>query len=215
MVGPLSGHRSYSHSGTTTKLSMLARLCGRQWQLNKDAAGELRFFGPTSSLHFSESISSSILNFADIDGAKSISHWRSRIPPETQQQLLDWYWTYHHPVLQVVHKKSFIDGMATGRTQYFSELLLCCIFACGARISDRPEFRSLSLVANDTEEDEVPALVKIATALLEIEMKRPSVTTIQSLLLLSVIDCASSNDTRGWLYTGNIHYATLSFPLAF
>jgi hypothetical protein len=189
-------------------LSMLARLCGGQCQLNRDESGQLRFFGPTSSLHVTESVSSSILNWGNIDGTRSVSQWQTIIPPDLQQDLLDLYWTYQHPVLHVVHKKAFLDGMMSHQTPYFSELLLCCILACAARMSDRPEVRALVFLADDAGDDEVPFLATTVTALLEVELRRPGITTVQSLLLLSVMDCARSNDTKGWLYAGKSSYCT-------
>jgi hypothetical protein len=187
---------------SNTPLSMLARLCGGQWQLNRDASGQLRCFGPTSSLHVTESVSSSILGWGNIDETRSVSQWQTLIPPDLQRDLLDLYWTYQHPVLQVVHKKAFLDGMASRQTPYFSELLLCCVFACAARMSDRPEVRALVFLADDAGGDEVPFLATTVTSLLEVELRRPGITTVQSLLLLSVMDCARSNDTKGWLYAG-------------
>jgi hypothetical protein len=146
MATPLSSMPEQSQPNNP--LSMLARLCGGQWQLNRDAAGQLRCFGPTSSLHVTESVSSSILNWGNIDGTRS-SQWQSLIPPDLQRDLLDLYWRYQHPVLQVVHKKAFLDGMMNRQTPYFSELLLCCIFACAARMSNRSEVRALVFLADD------------------------------------------------------------------
>jgi hypothetical protein len=185
-------------------LTMLARLCGGQWQLNRDAAGQLRCFGPTSSLHVTESVSSSILDWGNIHGIQSVSQWQTVIPPDLQQDLLDLYWTYQHPVLQVVHKEAFLDGMRNQTTTYFSELLLCCILACAARMSDLPEVRTLVYLADDAGDDEAPFLSTTITGLLDVELRRPSITTVQSLLLLSVMDCARSNDTKGWLYCGKL-----------
>ena len=182
--------------------SMLARLCGGQWQLSRDSTGQLRCFGPTSSLHVTESVSSSILSWGSIDGTRSISQWQTYIPPDLQQNLLELYWTYQHPVLQVVHKNAFLDGMSNRQTPYFSDLLLCCIFVCAARMSDRPEVQALVTLNDEAGDDEVPFLIKTVTALLEVELRRPGITTVQSLLLLSVNDCARSNDTKGWLYAG-------------
>ena len=92
--------------------------------------------------------------------------------------------------------------MATGQTRYFSTLLLYCIFACAARISDRQDIRALAVSQDDDLDEEQPYFIKRATELLEQELKRPQITTVQSLQLLSVLDCARSNDTKGWMFTG-------------
>ena len=90
----------------------------------------------------------------------------------------------------MIHKESFLHDMQTGQTRYFSTLLLYCVFACAARISDREDIRALALPSAEDLEDEQPYFVKKALQLLEEELKRPQITTIQALQLLSVIDCA-------------------------
>ena len=181
--------------------SIIERLCGAKWQLNSDEGGQLHFYGPTSSLHLTESVSSSILQWGLSTTGGDLQN-QLDVAPELQNYLLDLYWNHQHTVLQVVHKESFLNDMATGRTRYYSKLLLYCIFACAARISDRPDIRALALPLEDDVEDEQPYFVKRATELLEFELKRPQITTIQSLQLLSVMDCSRSNDTKGWLYSG-------------
>ena len=105
-------------------------------------------------------------------------------------------------MLQVFDRETFLRGMETRQTQYFSQALLYCVFACAARISDRLPVRALVIPANDDLEDEQPYLIATATRLIEQELKRPQITTIQALLLLSVLHCALSKDTKGWLLTG-------------
>lgn len=197
---PVESPSSMNANSQDSPLSLLARLCSGQDQLNVDSAGQLRFFGPTSSLHVTESVSSSILNWETIR-SRPTTHWQSLLSPSLQNELLELYWTFQNPVLQVVHKEAFLEGMLTG-SQYYSDLLLCCILASAARISDSAEVRALALVRDEIGDEDVPYFVKIATTLLEQELRRPSITTVQSLLLLSVADCANGNDTKGWLYAG-------------
>jgi hypothetical protein len=184
---------------------LIARLCGSRWQLNSDEEGHLHFYGPTSSLHLTENISSSILQGGD--HAASIDNRVSDVAPELQAYLLNLYWKYHNSILQIVHKEAFLNDMATGQTKYYSTLLLYCIFACAARLSDRKDIRALSVSQDDDIEEEQPYFVRRATELLEQERKRPHITTVQSLQILSVLDCARSNDTKGWMFTG--HYVLL------
>tara|TARA_R110002003_G_scaffold32_15_gene2050 strand:- start:1274 stop:1465 length:192 start_codon:yes stop_codon:yes gene_type:complete len=56
--------------------------------------------------------------------------------------------------------------------------------------------------SNDDLQDEQPFLVAMASKLVDKELKKPQITTIQALLLLSVIHCSSSQDTKGWLLVG-------------
>ena len=63
------------------------------------------------------------------------------------------YWTYQHPVLGCIHKEAFLEGMKVGRGPYFSRCLMYCILASGARISERPEIRAMTLPP--TEQDKL------------------------------------------------------------
>ena len=159
--------------------SLIAQLCGgAQWQLNRDEGGQMHFYGPTSSLHLTEQRSSSLLQWGPINGGGD--QGLQEVAPELQAYLLSLYWTYQHTVLQVVHKEAFLRDMESGETRYFSKLLLYCIYACAARISDRPDIRALALPTDEDVEDEQPYFVKKATELLVQELKRPQITTIQS-----------------------------------
>jgi hypothetical protein len=159
--------------------SLIAQLCGgAQWQLNRDEGGQMHFYGPTSSLHLTEQRSSSLLQWGPVNGgSEQVSQ---DVAPELQSYLLNLYWTYQHTVLQVVHKEAFLRDMQTGQNRYFSKLLLYCIYACAARISERPDIRALALPTDEDIDDEQPYFVKKATELLVIELKRPQITTIQS-----------------------------------
>lgn len=103
--------------------------------------------------------------------------------------------------------------METGQTKYFSRALLYCVLACAARISGRPDIKALAVPADDDIENEQPFLVATATKLLDQELKRPQLTTIQALLLLSVTQCALSRNTKGWLYTGDACRLAIDFGL--
>lgn len=195
-----------AHASPVTNESptnVIARLCSRRWQLNSDSEGQLKFFGPTSSLHLTESVSSSIFgSWGDISVHEAA--WVVEdIDPETQDHLLDLYWTFQHTVLQVFHKETFLHSREMKQANYFSKALLYCIFACAARISPRPDVRSLALPTDGDLDDEQPYLISTATKYLEEELKRPGITTIQSLLLLSVVYCGLGRDTKGWLLTGD------------
>ena len=196
--------------------NLIARVLGGQWQLNKDEGGQVHYYGPTSSLHLTENVSNSIMQWGNTSlGRSSLpelnhaslcasipltrsnlteslgSHQHVQdVAPDLQIYLLDLYWKFQNTVLQMIHKESFLHDMQTGQNRYFSTLLLYCVFACAARISDREDIRALALPSAEDLEDEQPYFVKKALQLLEEELKRPQITTIQSLQLLSVIDCA-------------------------
>ncbi|KAF7559279.1 hypothetical protein G7046_g4886 [Stylonectria norvegica] len=178
--------------------NMIVRLCGGKRQLNSDRAGRLRFFGPTSSLHLMESVTSSVL----IRESGGVTHpsWQDEFPVAVQDYLFDLYWTYQHQVLPCIHKEAFLRDMRNGDSKYCSTLLVYCILTRAAAISDQPGLRALALA--DDAEDDAPYLVRKCVQLLDADLDTPGITTCQSLQLLSEMHCAISHDTKGWMYAG-------------
>lgn len=192
--------------------NIISRLCGRQWKLNSDEEGQYKFFGPTSSLHLTESVSSSLASGCphrlpedtSVDGI--IDH-------DTHLHLLDTYWTYQHTILQIFDREEFLEGLKKKQGKYYSKGLLYAIYACAARISDRPHLRAMVVPPlDDLNSQNEPPLVTIATKLVNKELERPRVTTIQALLLMSVIYCSLGKDTQGWLSAGKSHMQSLEIP---
>ena len=93
--------------------------------------------------------------------------------------------------------------MERGKGPYYSKLLLLCILASAARLSPDPCIRSLSMGCEDEAQRDKKSLFKQAEAALEKEISKPSITTIQSLCLLSILYCIQSNDSRGWMLSWN------------
>ncbi|KIX92802.1 uncharacterized protein Z520_11465 [Fonsecaea multimorphosa CBS 102226] len=181
--------------------SLISRLCEAQGRLNSKDDGQLRYFGPTSSLHLTESVTSIFKYCSDV--SKFGADIEKDVPWAMQQYLLDLYWKYQHNILHIIHKEAFLAGMQTQQGPYFSRCLLLCLLASAARISVSPEIRALSVPADDDETGEKPILTRQAEEALEEELLSPGLTTIQSLMLLSIIDCCQSNDSRGWMRSGN------------
>lgn len=188
-------------SSSISSESIITRLCGTRIRLNSGVdGGHSRYFGPTSSLHLTESVAS-ILSYCDTV-SRNGSEFEKEIPEAMQQYLLGLYWKYQHNVMRIIHKEAFLAGLEAGRGPYYSRCLLLCILASGARISANPEIRALSIASVDEDNVEKPALFKLAQEALEQDLLNPSITTIQSLMLLSVLDCVQSDDMGGWLKSG-------------
>ncbi|EFR00993.1 hypothetical protein MGYG_03994 [Nannizzia gypsea CBS 118893] len=180
--------------------NIIARLCDGRYQLNYDSNGQLRYFGPTSSLHLTDTVATSIVrSWGEYQVSPKIEV--CEIDAETQDYLLNLYWKFQHTELQILHKDAFLHDMATGQTKFYSKALLYCIMSCAARISHRPEIRAMVLTPGLSATDELPPLFAAASKLVDEELKNPQITTIQCLLLLSVIYCAFSQDTKGWVLT--------------
>jgi hypothetical protein len=125
-----------------------------------------------------------------------------RIDPGTQEHLLAVYFRHQPTAIQMIDQEEFLMGMRSGQSKCFSKALLCTVYACAARISDRPQVRALAIPSHDGLEGEQPFLMTTASKLLDDELKKPQVTTIQALLLFSYAHCAFSNDSKGWLLVG-------------
>jgi hypothetical protein len=203
---PIGG--SGQHIQTMTELepgeTIISRLWGTHGRFNDNTPGKLRYFGPTSSLHLTDSVTSIFLYCNDI--SRSGPDIEKDIPWAMQQYLLDLYWKYHHDALHVIHKGAFLAGMEAGQSPYFSRCLLLCVLASGARCSVSPNIRAMAVSVDASDPSARPILTRQAEEALEKELQSPGVTTIQSLMLLSNLDCCHSNDSRGWMRMGKIVY---------
>ncbi|PGH04288.1 hypothetical protein AJ79_07135 [Helicocarpus griseus UAMH5409] len=200
-------HRSYPKPSINRPFptNIISRLCDGRYQLD----GTIRYAGPTSSLHLA------LDETNDNEAWSALETWGGNlkgspdngdfeVDPDTEDYLLNLYWKYQHTELQVFHKGAFERDMAAGKTQFYSKALLYCVMACAARISSRPEIRAMVLPPDTAYRGKISSpmagqqcLFAAASRLLEEERKQPQITTIQSLLLLSVIYCAFSNDMKG------------------
>ncbi|KAF2801807.1 uncharacterized protein BDZ99DRAFT_213348 [Mytilinidion resinicola] len=104
VFSPASESSRSDASKSSNSDNMIVRLCGGQRQLNSDRVGRLRFFGPTSSLHLAESVTSSVL-IRESNGTRSQLQWQDEFPLDLQQHLLNLFWTYQHQVLPIIHKE--------------------------------------------------------------------------------------------------------------
>ncbi|CAK7230244.1 hypothetical protein SBRCBS47491_007521 [Sporothrix bragantina] len=210
-VSPSSNQSDLSgRSGSGASDNMIIRLCGGYRQLNSDRVGRLRYFGPTSSLHLAESVTSSILLREPAATHTGGVQWQDAVSSALQDHLFELYWKYQHQVIPIVHKEAFLQDFKSGQTKYCSKLLVHCILARAAAISDRPDIRAMALVEDEVNEDP-PLLVRRCADLLDAELNQPGITTLQSLELLSEIYCVVSNDTKGWMDAGGA--SRLAFEL--
>ncbi|OQV03677.1 Fungal specific transcription factor domain-containing protein [Cladophialophora immunda] len=195
--------------------SLIDRLCAAEPRLCTDRAGRLHFYGPSSSLHTAESISS-WFTFTDAIYTETPHQTARELPVQLQEHLLDQYWKFQHGVIQVVNREAFLNDMKVGRCQYYSKALLYAIFASAARVSDYPEIRALVVPPEaGSLRFEEPYLFKKASTLVEEELRHDaSVTTVQALALLSVLCCCyAGSDGRGWMDSGRAVRLAFEFGL--
>jgi len=183
-----------------TPNTLIARLCAEKSHFHADESGQVRFYGPTSSLHTNEKVSYTFMKW---DDGNLDTDDEDGIAPMLRDHLLDRYWKFQHTVLQVVHREAFLQDMQAGRSRYYNKALLYAILANAAVFSEAWEIRALALSKDEDPEGSKPYLLRKATELVEQEIENNvGVTTIQSLQLLSAVHCRRGADTKGWLESG-------------
>lgn len=179
-----------------------------------DEHGEVTFHGPTS--RFSAGPIDEFARRRRSDDAQSVDFagysgmlqqvWQPLIaskteadlgaPPMLVMKLLTFYWTWQYPLHNYIYKPCFIMDMALGGP-YYSKFLLHCILALAARHLKAEDEDNKNAHHGET-------FLEIAKGLLvnELGAPRPSIPTIQGLLILSGRQCAVGKTSEGWLYAG-------------
>ncbi|ODQ54630.1 hypothetical protein SAICODRAFT_5832 [Saitoella complicata NRRL Y-17804] len=191
-------------SGTRTPIgpSLVTDLSEVMGQLRVDDAGELRFFGPTSNLNLVEgsekdtpATQRSISLSPRAQTAKMANTWYDST---LVSHLLELYWTWQHPYFVVLDRTAFMRDYHAGGGKYYSELLLNAILAHAAPYSSRSDLRDVG--------GEVCTagyhFYQRARELLEDELEKPSITTVQALALLGSREAGCGRDARGWIFSG-------------
>lgn len=183
-----------------TPPTLIASLCAEMPHFRTDESGQVRYYGPTSSLHTSEKMP---YNYLKWDAGKLELDDQENISPVLRDHLLEQYWQVQHQVLQVVHREAFIQDMQAGRSRYYSKALLYAILANAAIYSEVPEIMALALSRDEDSDGSKPHLLRKAAELVEHELdNKVGITTIQGLQLLSCVYSRRGADTKGWLESG-------------
>ncbi|KAB8260927.1 hypothetical protein BDV32DRAFT_158596 [Aspergillus pseudonomiae] len=182
--------------------------------LNFDSDGEARYFGSASGRTAFQGCNAS-LEHPNLERhieapnmyTQAISNG-ARIPEELESHLLELYFTWQGPFCQVVDEALFRESKANNG-RYFSPLLLNCILASASRYSDRVEVRSDPQDSNTAGR----AFLEMAEALLYLDLRRPNITTLQSLAVLGTAYVAFGHDAAGWLCQGMANRLVLDMGL--
>ncbi|CAK7215350.1 hypothetical protein SBRCBS47491_002453 [Sporothrix bragantina] len=114
-------------------------------------------------------------------------------PPQGDmcRQLLGYFFKNVYQYYFCVYREYFLRDYAAGGGPYYSDMLLFCICAVGARISPEPEKQALA-----------PVFVERAESLLLASLHQPELTTLQALLMLAQIEIGQGRGSKGWLFCG-------------
>ncbi|KAF9870578.1 hypothetical protein CkaCkLH20_11884 [Colletotrichum karsti] len=185
--------------------------------VNYDQDGEMRYFGPSSGrLEFqtestpeADDQGSSPATTKSVDSNRYILPIeKEKYPEDLQNELIDLFFEYQNPWCQTVDERLFRQSMKT-QGRYYSPLLLNCMMALGSRYTDRIDVRS---VPEDQNTAGKPFLQK-AEVLLHYDMKRPTITTIQSMSILVGVYVSYGCDAAGWLHQGMANRLALDMGL--
>ncbi|KAJ9611157.1 hypothetical protein H2200_004340 [Cladophialophora chaetospira] len=180
---------------------LLNQLSGRLGSLQIAEDGQLRFYGATSNLHILHngplSLSRSKFRSASEEGedalrAAGVGHF---VDSAIEDHLLRLYFTWEEPSIHVVEEAVFWrereNCRATGVfSTLYSEVLTNAMCSIGATMTTKsyPHLPDLA--------DFFATRSKL---LLELELDAPTLSTVQSLVILSAVEALLTRDARGWL----------------
>ncbi|CAI7677390.1 unnamed protein product [Penicillium discolor] len=180
-------------------------LADRMGSLQIAEDGQLRLFGPTSNLHISH-----VGLFPLFNSNIRLVHWNealiltaagvnSHVDKELEDHLTKLYFTWENPNIPLVDERAYYEGKNCYRNlnqpnHRYSEVLNNAICAVGATLTSR--------YCPDLPESLVDFFATRSKALLEVEMDSPTLSTVQSLGILSGVEALLTRDARGWLYSG-------------
>lgn len=111
--------------------------------------------------------------------------------------LLHLYFTYHHPICQVIPEQLIRADMANGRTTYCSPLLINTMLAVGCTVRGSQD----DMVDSDEVWPSEEAFINEARQLFA-EDPKPSFTAVAALTVLAMIENLHLRYQRAWTLSG-------------
>jgi hypothetical protein len=185
---------------------LVDQLAGSLGSLQIAEDGQLRFYGATSNLHLlvtGARKSNDSITFptpAAIQRtlhAAGVGHY---VPSELEEHLIKLYFCWEDPSIHLVQEDIFhrerkkCKESGIGTNKFYSEVLVNAMCAVGASLTSRQ--------CVELPESLVEFFSSRARALLDVELDSPTLSTIQSLGILSGVESIRTLDARGWLYSG-------------
>ncbi|KAK3995256.1 fungal-specific transcription factor domain-containing protein [Cladorrhinum sp. PSN332] len=174
-------------------------LSARGTQTFDQAAGRVRFFGPTANSHV-HGRSACLLDSQSRSGsANRASRTIDSLTPFTHDYLFRCFWDHYDPGSPVVDQSSFEAGRASKDARLYSPFLHLTMLAIGYRFADhaREDIKRLSAGSREG------TLHREAKCLLDAELELPAgLPSVQGLLLLADLEFGIGRDSTGWLHLG-------------
>lgn len=165
------------------------------------SSGRLRLSGPVIAFHRFSAMSRFHMTTNSREQNKRVEKILRELDITTHAYLMECFWSYYNPVMQVVNREIFEEDRRGGTT--YSGLLHICILAMGYRYADasRPDIRKLALPNKES------TLHREAKYLVEFEFEKPGgIPSVQALLILGQLESGSGRDSVGWTYAGTVSY---------
>jgi hypothetical protein len=168
--------------------------------------GEIRYFGSRSNFNLIQATTVSKKSSKDMQregyNAASIQLQPFEISQDLHEHLLQLYWTWQNPWQYFISPTLLASSLLGEPTSLFgpfhSPLLLAAIYALASRYSDRSEVRTDPKDPNTAGE----AFLARARIMLQYDSEAPTTTTVQAVLLLSLIETARDKEALGFMYCG-------------
>ncbi|KAF2105284.1 fungal-specific transcription factor domain-containing protein [Lophiotrema nucula] len=205
---------------------LVDRLAGNLGSLQIAEDGQLRFYGATSNLHLlvggaRKPMRKAVLSCEEeIQSALTAARVGHIVDPGLEQHLLKLYFCWEDPSIHVVKEDIFYRERARckaglGSSKLYSEVLVNAMCAVGASLTSRH--------CVELPEPLEEFFASRAKALLDVEMDSPTLSTVQSLVILSGVESLLTRDARGSLNSGmamrlatdlGLHLDTQSYVVA-
>ncbi|USP78019.1 putative nitrogen assimilation transcription factor nit-4 [Curvularia clavata] len=192
-------------SQTDVSSPLVDQLTGSLGSLRLAEDGQLRFYGATSNLHLlvsgtrATTNARTTVNRVEIQATLDAAGVGHLVDPELEEHLMKLYFCWEDPSIHLVQEDIFYRERRKCKSgdyasKFYSEVLVNSMCAVGASLTSRH--------CVELPEPLVDFFASRARAILDVELDSPTLSTVQSLAILSGVESIRTLDARGWLYSG-------------
>lgn len=203
-VNALSPARMYSPPAEGSS-PLVDQITGSLGSLQLAEDGQLRFYGATSNLHLlirgarKSANRHGLAHASEVQVILQAAGVGQMVDTELEEHLIRLYFCWEDPSIHLVQENVFYRERQKcksddGTSKLYSEVLVNSMCAVGASFTSRH--------CETLPENLVDFFASRARALLDVELDSPTLSTVQSLGILSGVESIRTLDARGWLYSG-------------
>lgn len=192
-------------SSTEGSSPLVDQITGSLGSLQLAEDGQLRFYGATSNLHLlikgtrRSANRQGLTHPSEVQAVLQAAGVGQIVDDELEGHLIRLYFCWEDPSIHLVQEEVFYRERERcksgyGTSKLYSEVLVNSMCAVGASFTSRH--------CETLPENLVDFFASRARALLDVELDSPTLSTVQSLGILSGVESIRTLDARGWLYSG-------------